>query len=84
MESLALLVGAMYLGLIALSLVTFGFALTYRLKQKLRKTAIVATVLLSFLAIWASSLNLAFGAVPVAGTVISALLIFWPRRTSSK
>lgn len=82
MESLALLVTVIYLAILALSLLTVTLAVIWRVKQKFQKSAIVALVLLSFIAIWATSVSLPLGAVPLIGVAVSALLLFIPRKIS--
>ena len=82
MESLALLVTVIYLGILALSLLTVTLAVIWRVKQKFQKSAIVALVLLSFIAIWATSVSLPLGAVPLIGVAVSALLLFISRKIS--
>lgn len=82
MESLALLVSVIYLSILVLSLLSVILAVIWRIKQRLQKTAIIALVLLSFVAIWATSVSLPLGAVPLIGVGASALLLFIPRRSN--
>jgi len=79
MESLALLVGGMYLGEILFGLVTLGFAITYRAKAKFGVTSLVLISILALETAVAMQM-VAFGLPALICLVPAALLRFLPRR----
>ena len=80
MESLALLVGGMFLAEIALAVITVVFAAIYRARGKFRLTTTILIGMLSAWTIWALVLSPAFGYPPLAGVLLAALLRFAPKR----
>ncbi len=80
MESLAILVGSIYLGTIAFSLTTVGFAAYFRFKNRFRKTALVLWALLLVVSLLSLSLSPSLGVTPgIAGLVATALIFFRKR-----
>lgn len=82
MESLALVVVNIFLGLIGVSLTTLVFSIVNRRSGKLRKTSIAIFIVQCVVAIWATSILISLGYIPVAGAVLSGLILFLPKRKS--
>lgn len=80
MESLAYLVGGIFLGSIVMSLATVGFALTFRLSGRFRKTSLILWSLQIVLGLFALSLGPAFGAIPGIAGLAATVLIFFRKR----
>ncbi len=80
MESLAILVGSIYLGTIAFSLTTVGFAAYFRFKNQFRKTALVLWALLLVVSLLALSLSPSLGAIPGIAGLVATVLIYFRRR----
>ena len=79
MESLALLVTIIFLGLLLLGLVGPVLAVLFR-KNKIGKYWVIAyLVLLGGLTVLAFQGSPALGAIPLVGLAITAAVAFWPK-----
>ena len=80
MESLAYLVGGIFLGSIVMSLATLGFATAFRLTGKFRRTSLILWSLQIVLGLLTLSLGPAFGAIPGLAGLVATVLIFFKKR----
>lgn len=81
MESLALLVGGMYLAEIAFAVTTLIFSIWFHVKRRFGKTSLVLIILLTAETIWALTLLPAFGYPGAVGIIVSALFRFLPNKS---
>ena len=80
MESLAIVVMVIFIGLIVISLVTILIAVLARRKKVKFWVAMVFNVFTGLLAAWGISVAWVLGLIPFLGLVISSIILTWPRR----
>jgi hypothetical protein len=80
MESLAIIVMVIFIGLIVISLVTILIAVLARRKKVKFWVAMVFNVFTGLLAAWGISVAWLLGLIPFLGLVISSIILTWPRR----
>lgn len=80
MESLALVVSVIFIGLIVFSLLTILIAVLARKRKVKFWVAMVFNVITGLLAAWGISVAWLLGLIPFSGLVISSIILTWPRR----
>ena len=80
MESLAIVVMVIFIGLIVISLVTILIAVLARRRKVKFWVAMVFNVFTGLLAAWGISVAWLLGLIPFLGLVISSIILTWPRR----
>ena len=80
MESLAIIVMVIFIGLIVISLVTILIAVLARRRKVKFWVAMVFNVFTGLLAAWGISVAWLLGLIPFLGLVISSIILTWPRR----
>lgn len=75
MESLAYLVGRIYLGLIALGAAVLIFSILAWARSKFRRTAWVLIALGALLSIWATVISVPLGIIPATLTLVALIFI---------
>lgn len=80
MESLAMVVSAILLGLVLFSLVTILIAIFTRLGKVKFWVAMVFNVITGLLAAWGISIAWAIGLIPFVGLAVSSIILTWPTR----
>ncbi|NBU23440.1 MAG: hypothetical protein EBS38_05970 [Actinobacteria bacterium] len=80
MESLAVLVSIIFLGMIVVSLLTVLFAVLTRIGKTKFWVAMVFNVITGLLAAWGISVSWALGIIPFVGLVISSIILTWPKK----
>lgn len=83
MESLAIIVMVIFIGLVVFSLVTILIAVQVRRKKFKFWVAMVFNVVTGLLAAWGISVAWLLGLIPFMGLVISSIILTWPRRKGS-
>lgn len=80
MESLAVIVSVIFIGLIVFSLVTVFIAIQTR-RGKLRFwVAMIFNIITGLLAAWGISVAWALGLIPMLGLVVSSIILTWPAK----
>ena len=80
MESLALVVSVIFVGLIVFSLVTILIAVLTRRGKTKFWLAMLFNVITGLFAAWGISVSWALGVIPFLGLVISSIILTWPKR----
>jgi hypothetical protein len=80
MESLAALVGGLFLAEIALGIATVFLATLSRRQNRFKRFSTILLVILAIQTIWALSLSPAFGFPPLLCLAIASLIRFLPIR----
>lgn len=80
MESLALVVSIIFVGLIVFSLVTVLVAVFVRRGKIKFWVAMVFNVFTGLLAAWGISVAWLLGLIPFLGLVISSIILTWPKK----
>jgi len=80
MESLAVIVSMIFIGLIVFSLVTVFVAIQTRRKKLPFWVAMVFNIITGLLAAWGISVAWALGLIPMLGLVISSIILTWPAK----
>lgn len=83
MESLAIIVLVIFIGLIVFSLVTILIAIQTRRRKLKFWVAMIFNVITGLLAAWGISVAWLLGLIPFLGLVISSIILTWPRRKGS-
>jgi hypothetical protein len=80
MESLAVIVSFIFIGLIVFSLGTVAIAILTRLGKVKFWVSMVFNVITGLLAAWGISVAWALGLIPFLGLVIASVILTWPKK----